>query len=268
MKPYNIHIISDSTGETAHNFARACLVQFKDHAPIEYLWPLVRNKKNIDEALKSVSQNPGPVLYTLINSELSAYLESECQKLALPSIDLIGPIIQKLGTYLGEDCYGKPGLQHALDKDYFKRIDAIQFVLSHDDGQLVEDVHEADVILVGVSRVSKTPTCIYLANRGIKALNIPIVKTTILPKKLFDIQAPPIIALTCQARRLVQIRENRFGNDQYGYLSEYTQISSVQSEVSEALQLYRKNGWPVIDVTKSSIEETASEIIKIISNPK
>lgn len=268
MSNCHIHIISDSTGETAHNISRACLAQFSQIEKVEHLWPLVRSKEQLADVFRIIEKKPGLIMFTMVNSDLVDFIKQECQKHRLLSIDLIGPTIKKLEVFFGHDYSGKPGVQHVLDEEYFRRIEAMQFVLSHDDGQKVESLEGADVILVGVSRVSKTPTCFYLANKAILAANIPFVPEIGLPDKLFQIKNIPIIGLTCQANRLVEIRQNRFFKKERVAIDTYTSLDSVKKEVIEARKLYMEKGWPIIDVTKRSIEETASEIIRILNRWK
>lgn len=268
MSQYHIHIISDSTGETAHSISRACLSQFKEIDREEHLWPLIRSAEQLKEVFQIIESKPGPVLFTMVNPELVTFIISECQRIRVLSLDLIGPTIRQLENYFGHNYSGLPGSQHVLDDEYFKRIDAMQFVLSHDDGQKYDEMEESDVILVGVSRVSKTPTCFYLANKAIRATNIPYVPGIALPEKLFEIKNIPIIGLTCMAQRLIEIRSNRFLKTEKHNLESYTSLDDVKKEILEAKKLFVQNAWPVIDVTKRSIEETASEIIKILNKWK
>lgn len=263
-KTLHLHIVSDSTGETAHSVARACLVQFEAYKVVEHLWPMVRYERQIMEVLEAIKNQPGPVIFTILDSALSKKLKEECGKRKLPCIGVLNPVIEGVKKYLGVKADQKPGLQHVLDKDYFKRIDAIDYVLQNDDGCNIRFLEEADVVLVGVSRTSKTPTCIYLANRGIKAANIPIVPGVDLPENLFRLKDKPIIGLTCDPKRLVDIRSQRISEINPSHVENYVDLDIVKQEVISARKLFRKNDWPSLDVTRRSIEETAADIMKLI----
>jgi hypothetical protein len=262
MTIHHLHLVSDATGETINSVARACLVQFEGVEPIEHVWSLIRTPGQMEKCLRGIDENPGPVLFTLVNDSLRSQLLNGCRKLDLPCIPVLDPIIHSLAAYFGVEMSGQPGLQHVLDAEYFGRMDAMNFALSHDDGQLADDLEKADVILVGVSRTSKTPTCIYLANRGIKAANVPVVPNCPLPQNLLEADGPMIIGLTKDPARLVQVRRNRLrmiaeGQDD----TDYVDLVSVKEEVAFARRLYQKHGWTVIDVTRRSIEETAATIM-------
>ena len=261
-KSFHMHLVSDSTGETVNSVARACLVQFEGVEPIEHAWTLVRTKGQLRKALTGIAANPGPVLFTLIDPEVRSALQDGCRELVVPCIPVLDHIIHTLGAHLGQDIRGRPGLQHALDAEYFHRIDAMNYVLSHDDGQNRSGFEDADVVLLGVSRTSKTPTCIYLANRGIRAANVPLVPGTPIPEEIFTAKHPLIIGLTTDPARLVQVRRNRLRMiSRSGEETDYTDLESVREEVAFARRLFTKHGWPVIDVTRRSIEETAATIL-------
>lgn len=269
MIRFHLHLISDATGETVHSVARACMVQFEGVEPVEHNWPLVRNTRQLDQILQHISEAPGVVLFTLVNDELRLMLQDRCRDLQVPCIPVLDPVIGALASFLGVESRGQPGKQHALDAEYFHRIDALQFALNHDDGQAVWGLRDADVILVGVSRTSKSPTCIYLANRGIKAANVPVVPGVSLPDELFSLSngsGPLIVALTKDPARLVQIRRNRLHqisgseNDE----TDYVDLETVKSEVATARRLYGEHEWPVIDVSRRSIEETAAAIMQLL----
>ena len=185
MTRFHLHLVSDATGDTVHSVARACLVQFEGAEAIEHIWSMVRTRIQVERVVAGVHANPGVVLYTLVNETLRAPLVEGCRKLQVPAIPVLDPVIGTLATYLGRQSRGLPGQQHLLDTEYFQRIDAMTFALNHDDGQSAWGLDQADVVLVGVSRTSKTPTCIYLANRGIKAANVPVVPEMTLPPELF-----------------------------------------------------------------------------------
>lgn len=267
MKQFHLHLVSDATGETVHSVARACFVQFEGIEPVEHHWPLVRTTGQIDKILKSVEANPGVVLFTIVKEELRSALEAGCGKLHVPCISVLDPVIHALAAYLGLQSRGQSGRQHVLDAEYFERIDAMTFTLNHDDGQSVHDLRDADVVLVGVSRTSKTPTCIYLANRGLKAANVPVVPDIPLPRELGDLDAeggPLIVGLTKDAKHLIQIRRNRLRLLEQDSNTDYVDPDTVRDEVASARRLFTERNWPVIDVTRRSIEETAATIMQIL----
>lgn len=261
MKNIHLHLISDSTGETVSMVARACLAQFEDVVAENHNWTLVRQDEQLEEILESIEENRGFVLYTLIDTNLRLKLEDSCRQLQVPCISLLDPIISAMGRYLGSEIKGRPGRQHELDAEYFNRIDAMQYVLSHDDGQMATDLNDADVVVLGVSRTSKTPTCIYLANRGIRAANVPIVPGCPLPVEVENLTKPLIIGLTKDPKSLVQIRRNRLRMLNQDEETDYVDIKTVSKEVNDAHRMFTSNNWPVIDVTRRSIEETAAHIM-------
>lgn len=262
MTTYHMHLVSDATGETVNSVARACLVQFEGAEPIEHAWTLMRTKTQMEKVLAGIAKNPGPVLFTMVNDELRSQLVEGCRLIPVPCIPVLDPVIHALAGFLKVEVSGRPGLQHALDAQYFHRIDAMNYALTHDDGQLGGELEKADIILLGVSRTSKTPTCIYLANRAIKAANVPIVPGCPLPPELLAVQGPFIIGLTKDPARLVQVRRNRMRMLSHAETeTDYTDLTSVREEVAFARRLYAKHNWPVIDVTRRSIEETAATIM-------
>ncbi|MGF1609693.1 MAG: pyruvate, water dikinase regulatory protein [Kiloniellales bacterium] len=262
MTFHHIHLVSDATGETVNSVARACVVQFESIEPIEHVWTLIRTRGQLDKVLQGIRENPGPVLFTMVNNDLRSALLDGCRGIGVPCLSVLEPLIHSLAAYFNVAISGRPGLQHALDAEYFDRIEAMNFSLAHDDGQLAGDLDEADVIICGVSRTSKTPTCIYLANRGIKAANVPVVPDCPLPEELLQAKRPLIIGLTKDPARLVQVRRNRLrmisGGDE---ATDYVDPESVRREVAFARKLFSKHGWPVIDVSRRSIEETAAAIL-------
>jgi regulator of PEP synthase PpsR (kinase-PPPase family) len=262
MTAYHMHLVSDATGETVNSVARACLVQFEGAEAIEHSWTLIRTKGQIQKVLAGIGAAPGPVLFTFVNLELRAALLEGCRTLGVPCIPVLDPIIHALASYLNLEIRGRPGLQHVLDAEYFERIDAMNYALAHDDGQSGASLNDADIILLGVSRTSKTPTCIYLANRGVKAANVPVVPGCPLPPELLGISGPLVIGLTKDPARLVQVRKNRLQMISQGSTeTDYTDPGSVRQEVSFARKLFSKHGWLVIDITRRSIEETAATIL-------
>ena len=262
MTIIHLHLVSDATGETINSVARACLVQFDVAEPIEHVWSLIRTQGQLDRVIQGIEANPGPVLFTMVNDKMRQPLVEAARRIGVPCIPVLDPVIHSLASYFGVEMSGRPGLQHALDAEYFDRIAAMDFALAHDDGQLYSDLEGADIVLVGVSRTSKTPTCIYLANRGIKAANVPVVPGCSMPDNLLKAKKPLIVGLTKDPESLVQVRRNRLrmiaeGADE----TDYVDIESVRAEVTEARRLCSRHGWPVIDVTRRSIEETAAQIM-------
>lgn len=259
----NLHLVSDATGETNHQVARACLVQFGDIRTNEHVWTLVRTPAHIEKILASATENPGPVLFTLVDPELRRILQDGCQRINVPCVSILDAVVDTLSAYLGTAiARPRPGGQHELDAAYFDRIEAMNFTIAHDDGQMAQTLHEADIVLLGVSRTSKTPTSLYLANRGYKTANIPIVPSVDLPAELFQLTDPFVIGLTNDPNRLIQIRQNRILMLNQSDNTDYVDLEQVRQEVQNARRLFAKQGWPVIDVTRRSIEETAAAVLQ------
>ncbi|MEK7245114.1 MAG: pyruvate, water dikinase regulatory protein [Pseudomonadota bacterium] len=263
MTLLHVHVISDSTGETASTFARAAVAQFEGMEMREHLWTMIRTESELDEALVGIRANPGFVMFTIVDEKLRARLEEGCRNLHVPCLPILDPALVALGAYLGAEIKARPGGQHVMDAEYFSRIEAMQFTLAHDDGQSQRSLDRADVILVGVSRTSKTPTCIYLAQRGLKAANVPFVPDCPLPPELMETKQPLVVGLTKDPKRLVQIRRNRLLQLNKDQDTDYVDLEKVTREVSQARKLFEAQGWPVIDVTRRSIEETAASIIQL-----
>jgi len=266
-KSFHLHLVSDATGETTHNIARACLVQFENVTVTEHLWPMVRSSAQMEKVINGIEANPGAVVCTLINGEVRDGLTRECSRLGVPCISVLDGVMHGLANYFQTAIKGQPGRQHVLDADYFNRIDAMNFVVAHDDGQSTWGIKEAEIVLVGVSRTSKTPTSTYLANnRGIKTANVPFIPGVPLPKELFEEDTPLIIGLTASPERLIQIRRNRLLMLREETRTDYIDPERVRSELLEARLLFTKMGWPTIDVTRRSIEETAAAILQHYSD--
>lgn len=262
-RSYHLHLVSDATGETTHNIARACLVQFEGIEVIEHLWPMVRTRSQIEKVISGIEANPGAVMFTLVDESMRQTLLEKCTEQGVPCISVLDGVIQGLSDYFHIKSRGQPGRQHQLDADYFNRIEAMNFTMSHDDGQGTSDLKTADIILVGVSRSSKTPTSTYLANhRGLKTANVPFVPGVPLPKELFEEDMPLVIGLTTAPERLVQVRRNRMQHLQPDRRTDYIDPEQVNLEITEARKLFTKMCWPVIDVSRRSIEETAAAIIQ------
>ena len=272
-KVFHLHLVSDSTGETTYSLARACLVQFENIEVNTQTHSQVLSAAKMQKVVESIEANPGAVMYTMIDKSLGDTLVKGCARIGVPCIDVLDGVITRLQGYFGQTIRGQPGRQHQLDDQYFHRIDAMQFTLSHDDGQGFDHLNEAEIILVGVSRTSKTPTSMYLANhRGLKAANVPFVPGVPLPDMLFTKQTPFVVGLTTSPERLVQIRRNRMKSLGEENETDYVELDQVRQEILQARKLFAKMRWPVIDVTRRSIEETASEIYELytrnIGNPR
>lgn len=262
MTSYHLHLVSDATGETINSVARACLVQFRGVSPVEHVWSLIRTEGQMKKVLKGIEDHPGPVLFTIVNRDLRNDLVDGCRGIGVPCIPVLDPIMHSLANYFGVEISGQPGLQHVLDNEYFNRMEAMHFALAHDDGQLPAELAKADIIIVGVSRTSKTPTCIYLANRGMKAANVPLVPGCPVPEELLKVTSPLVVGLTKDPESLVQVRKNRLRMiSEREDETDYIDVESVRAEVSAARRLCVQQGWPLIDVTRRSIEETAATIL-------
>ncbi|WP_108811518.1 pyruvate, phosphate dikinase/phosphoenolpyruvate synthase regulator [Sphingorhabdus sp. Alg231-15] len=261
MNRLHLHMLSDSTGETLENIAKAALAQFDGVEIIKHFWPMVRSETHLNRILVEVANNPGLVIFTLVNSDIRGRLERECRHLGLPVVPALDTVTDALSNMLGQEAKARPGRQHILDAAYFARVEAIQFTIAHDDGIGWENWEEADIILAGVSRTSKTPTSIYLANRGYKTANIPIVPESPPPDALFHLKNPLVVGLVAGASRLVQVRRNRLLSLNQAPETDYVDEEKVKAETQYARRMFADNGWPTIDVTRRSIEESAAAII-------
>jgi [pyruvate, water dikinase]-phosphate phosphotransferase / [pyruvate, water dikinase] kinase len=263
---FHLHLISDATGETLITVARAATAQYAKVLPVEHIYPLIRNEKQLDRVLAEIEESPGIVLYTLLEDELVERLEKKCRELSLPCMSILGPVLQLLQSYLGSESTHRVGAQHTLNAEYFKRIDALNYTMLHDDGQHPEDLEQADVVLLGVSRTSKTPTSIYLANRGVKTGNIPLVPGVPYPSQVERLTKPLVVGLFASPERIVQIRQNRLlGLRAHEDDHEYIDRDAVAAEIAFSKKLCAKHNWPLIDVTRRSIEETAAAVINLLS---
>jgi len=258
---FHLHLVSDSTGETLEAIISAALVQFEGVNVHKHYWPLVRSAMQMSRLMEDISEQPGLVMYTLVNKEIRIVLEQACKKANLPVLSILDPVINLLGSYFGQKASRKPGQQHIMDAHYFQRIDALHFTMAHDDGQLVEDVDEADIILVGVSRSSKTPTSIYLANKGYKTMNVPFVPGCPMPTELDKLEGKFVLGLTTGIERLVQIRTNRLRSINEDENGDYTDREQIQDEIKECRRYCTERNWQTIDVTRRSIEESAAAIL-------
>ena len=265
----NLHLVSDATGETLNAITRATIAQFDSVRIVYHRWSLIRTRFQLHRVLEGIEAEPGPVLSTLVERSLRAELENACQRLGLSVVHVLDPVLALLQEQFGETAMSRPGRQYVLDADYFRRIDAIHYVLAHDDGQSQAGLAEADVILVGVSRSSKTPTSFYLANRGIKAANVPLVPSLPDPPGLEN-PTTPVIGLTLDAQALIEIRRHRLrmigapGGPVKSDSGDYVDLETVKEELLWARRLCVRRGWPVIDVTRRSIEETAATMLQLM----
>ena len=264
----HLHLLSDSTGETLENIAKAGLAQFDGVETIKHFWPMVRSQGHLDRILLEIAQRPGLVIFTLVNNEIRQRLETRCHALGLPTVSALDPVIEALSQLLGQPALARPGRQHMLDAAYYARVEAIQYTIAHDDGIAADDWEEADIILSGVSRSSKTPTAIYLANRGYKVANVPLVVEAPPPRSLYTLVHPLIVGLTTSPERLIQIRRNRLLSLNQSPETAYVDHEVVVAELAFARRIFADQGWPVIDVTRRSIEETAAAIINLVNERK
>jgi regulator of PEP synthase PpsR (kinase-PPPase family) len=263
---FHLHLVSDATGETLTTVARAATAQYTKVLPVEHVYPLVRTRKQLDRVLAEVEEAPGIVLYTLLDDELIKPLEDRCRELGLPCLSVLGPVLQMLRSYLGAETSHRIGAQHTLSPEYFKRIDAFNFTMWHDDGQHLETIEDADVVLVGVSRTSKTPTSIYLANRGVKTANVPLVLGVEVSRHVEQLTRPLVVGLYASPERIVQIRQNRLlGLKAHNDDAPYIDRKSVAEEVAFSRKLCARHNWPTIDVTRRSIEETAAAVLSLLA---
>ncbi len=260
---FHLHLVSDATGETLIAVSRAVAAQYQGVASIEHVYPFVRVLAQLERAIAEIESAPGIVLFTLVDADLSARLEAACREMGIPCLSVLQPIFSLFQAYLGTASTSRPGAQHMLNAEYFKRIDALNYTMLHDDGQQPENLDQADVVLLGVSRTSKTPTSIYLANRGIKTANVPLVPNVPLPESLESLSKPLVVGLFASAERIVQIRQNRLLALNADQETSYVDRMSVAEEVAVSRRLFAQRGWPVIDVTRRSIEETAAAVIDL-----
>ena len=261
---FHVHLVSDSTGETLNAMARAVCARFENVLPIEHIYALVRSQRQLDRALGDIGEAPGIVLHTIVDDKLRSDLEDGCRRLDQPCIPALDPLVSALSRYLGASTTTRVGAHLRLDNDYFNRMDALNYAISHDDGQGGQDLDLADVVLVGVSRTSKTPTCIYLAHRGVRAANVPLVPGRPIPDKLTKLRKALVVGLTISPDRLLQIRRNRLLSLKEGRESAYVDTDAVRNEIIEARRLYERQGWPLIDVSRRSVEETAAAILNLM----
>ncbi len=262
---FNVHLVSDSTGETLAGVMRATCAQFDNIMPVEHSYFLVRSVRQLERVIQEISDAPGVVMFTLSNLEHRALLEGACAEMEMPCVAVLDPVLDVTSRYLGLELNHRVGAARKLNAEYFKRIDALDFAMYHDDGQQAVELMDADVILVGVSRTSKTPTSVYLAHRGVKAANVPMVPGVPLPEELFRPDRPLVVGLLISADRLIGIRRNRLAAMKETRAGSYTDEEDVRREVMEAQKLFEREGWPTIDVSRRSIEETAAAVLNLLA---
>lgn len=265
---FHLHLVSDATGETLNTVAKAAAAQYSDFRPIAHIYALVRTPSQLNRALREIEEQPGIVLFTLINPDIRRHLEEQCEAMGVPCLSILDPIISILSQYLNATSRPQVAGQHALNSDYFRRIDALNFTMSHDDGQSIDDLEKADVVILGVSRTSKTPTSIYLAQRGIRTANIPIVPGIPLPSKLAHLKGPLIVGLIASAERIAQIRRHRLLSLKESRSTDYIDPRQITDELMLMKILCSNNDWPMIDVTRRSVEEIAATILNMLSDSK
>jgi regulator of PEP synthase PpsR (kinase-PPPase family) len=261
---FHLHLISDATGETLTTIAKAAAVQYAQVRPIEHVHPLVRTQRQLDRVLQEVASAPGIVLYTLVQRELTQSLETRCRELKVPCLHVLEPVMKVFESYLGAPQTPIVAGQHVLDSSYFQRIDALNFAMAHDDGRLPDDLNEADIIILGISRTSKTPTSIYLAQRGYKVANVPLVPGIDPPSVLASSHRAFVVGLVASVERIVEVRRNRVHLLADKELDDYVDRTRIAAELAASRKLFQRHGWPVIDVTRRSVEETAATIIKLL----
>lgn len=260
---FHLHLISDATGETLLAAGRAASAQYKDARAIEHIYPLIRTEKQVTKVFEDIEEEPGIILYTVVDQKLARGIDERCAAMGLPCVSVLEPVLTVFQSYLGTPAGRRVGAQHVLNAEYFRRIDALNFTMEHDDGQLPANMDDADIVLVGISRTSKTPTSIYLANRGIKTANIPIVLGVPVPEILVNARRPLIVGLVATAERISQVRQNRILGTSAYEPTDYVDRAAIAEELTYARQICTRHGWPMIDVSRRSIEETAAAIVAL-----
>ncbi|MEQ1930600.1 MAG: pyruvate, water dikinase regulatory protein [Parvularculaceae bacterium] len=263
---FHVHLVSDSTGETLNAMLKATTSQFAAAKPLEHMYALIRSRPQLERVFAEIEAAPGLVLYTMVNPDLRRFLEARCAEMQMPAVSVLDPLLAAFADYLGLAQTGKAGAQHEMNDAYFRRIEAIDYTLAHDDGQMTWDLEAADVVLVGVSRTSKTPTCMYLANRGVKCANVPLIPGAEPPPMLAGLKKPLVVGLHGSPERLAQIRTSRLGAmNAEDKAAAYSDIESIREEILKSKRLFAKHQWPTIDVTRRSVEETAAAILTKLS---
>lgn len=264
---FHLHLISDSTGETLLAASRAVLAQYDSARAVEHISSLVSTKEHLERVLLEIDSEPGIVLYTMADEKLARSIDSRCAEMGIPVVNLLRPVVDVFQSYLGQQSSGRSGAQHTLDREYFKRMEALNYTMAHDDGQLPQNIEDADIILLGISRTSKTPTSIYLAQRGVKTVNVPLDPDRKLAKSIKNAVKPLIVALVASPDRIVQLRKNRvLSFDDNLADDSYVDRATISEEIAYTRKLCKTRNWPMIDVSKRSIEEIAAEILSLFSS--
>jgi regulator of PEP synthase PpsR (kinase-PPPase family) len=267
-KRINLHLISDSTGETLSSVSRAVLSQFENVESNDFYWPLIRNKFQLEKVMEAITKDPGIVLYTILQDDLTELLKNHCYELQIPCIPVLSRIITEFSNYLGMNMSHTIGRQHILDEEYFSRVEAISYTLNHDDGQSTWDLYDADIVIIGVSRTSKSPTSVYLSCRGYKTANVPFVTIDTIPDTVYDLKKPLIVGLTINPEKLVQIRQSRLTSIGQDVKTDYIDVESIKNEIAESRKLFSKLNCVTIDVTQKSVEETSARIIQLLQEKR
>ena len=260
-RSFHLHLISDATGETLNAVAKAVCAQFEGFEAREYFYALVRSQPQLARAIEHVAARPGIVFFTMVNQSLRHHLEAECAKIGVPCISILDLAVSALGKFLGVEESHRPGGQHEVDSRYLERVEAVNYSIQHDDGQSLERLEQADVVLVGASRTSKTPTCVYLTIRGVRAANIPLVPGVEPPEQLLNLKRPLVVGLYAAPERLLQIRRNRLTTMGETRATDYVDLEAVRAEITETRRLFESMNWPALDVSRRSIEETAATVL-------
>ncbi len=260
---FHLHMVSDASGETLTAIAKAAAVQYSGIRAIKHSHPFIRNRRQIDRVLQQIEAAPGIVFYTIVDRELGLYFEKRCEELKVPCVGVLEPLLKVFESYLGTPSTPVVGGQHVLDTNYFERIEAMNFTLAHDDGNRTEELEDADIVIIGASRTSKTPTSLYLANRGIKTANVSLVPDIMPPQNLGALKRPLVVGLVASPQRIAEIRRHRLLGIRDSANQDYIDAEKISSEMKFTRQLCGRHNWPTIDVTRRSIEETAAAIIKL-----
>ena len=265
----HIHLVSDSTGETVHQVARAALSQFPDVQIFEHIWTLVRTPAHVETIASALNRNPGILLYSVVDPEIRRSIEELCSKSSIPSLSVLDPLMDMLSSVLGYRQNTRPGGQHKLDKAYFDRMAAVEFAVNHDDGLNMDRLKDAQILLVGVSRTSKTPTSMYLANRGYRVANYALVPNVDFPLHLLE-NTPDlfVVGLTTDAKRLSMVRRNRLQHMSDSQNDTYADLDNINDELKSARRLFSGQNWPVLDVSRRSVEETAAAVLHLYMNKR
>lgn len=268
MKEIHIYLVSDSTGETVCSVSRSAMAHFQNVKVHEHLWSFVQTKGKLTKLESALNKNQGVVMYTIADKDVRKELKNICKNLGILCIPVLSRVINDLSSYLHMQTIDKIGKQHELNDEYFLRMEAVNFAITHDDGQLINDLEKADIILVGVSRTSKSPTSLYLAQKGLKTANIPYVSENVFPAEIHKLQKPLIVGLSIRSEILVEVRKKRILSYRANQDSSYVNLDEVENEIRQAKRFYQLNNWPIIDVSRRSVEETAALVLQLYEKDK